>query len=315
VKETLVVVNPASGGGRTRRRWPAVEKELAAAGVDFQVAFTGGPGDATRIARKAVHEGRALVVAAGGDGTISETAAGFFADGEPIPGVTTRLGILPTGTGGDFRRTFGIPIAAAAAARVLAAGHTRRIDAGRVDYLDHSGHPELRYFVNIADAGLGGEVVHRVNTGPKALPGPVTFYLASVRSLLAYRNRRMAVTVDGLRREVVAQQVVVANCQYFGGGMRMAPMADPGDGLLDVIVIGDVNALENARGLGRIRKGTHLDGHNPKFQLYRGHKVHVESEEPTRLDVDGEQPGFLPATFEVIPGALELVVPASAPPG
>ncbi len=227
MKATLVVVNPASGGGRTRRRWPAVEKELAGAGVDFQVAFTSGPGDATRIARKAVHEGRALVVAAGGDGTISETAAGFFADGEPIPGATTRLGILPTGTGGDFRRTFGIPIAAAAAARVLAAGHTRRIDAG----------------------------------------------------------------------------------------MRMAPMADPGDGLLDVIVIGDVNALENARGLGRIRKGTHLDDHNPKFQLYRGHKVHVESEEPTRLDVDGEQPGFLPATFEVIPGALELVIPVSTSPG
>jgi diacylglycerol kinase (ATP) len=314
VKGTLVVVNPASGGGRTARRWPEVERQLAAAGVDFQVAFTGGPGDATRIARQAVQEGRPLVVAAGGDGTISETAAGFFAAGEPIPGAT-RLGVLPTGTGGDFRRTFGIPIELGAAARVLAAGHTRRIDAGRVHYVDHVGHPELRHFVNIADAGLGGEVVHRVNTGPKALPGPVTFYLASVRSLLAYRNRRMTVTVDGLRREVVAQQVVVANCQYFGGGMRMAPMADPGDGLLDVIVIGDVNALENARGLVRIRKGTHLDGHSPKFQLYRGQLVDVQSEEPTRLDVDGEQPGFLPATFEVIPGALELVVPAPTSPG
>jgi YegS/Rv2252/BmrU family lipid kinase len=312
VKETLVVVNPASAGGRTGRRWPEVERELAGAGLDFQVAFTGGPGDATRIARKAVQEGRALVVAAGGDGTISETAAGFFAGGDPIGGAT-RFGVLPTGTGGDFRRTFGIPIETAAAARVLAAGHTRRIDAGRVNYVDHGGHPELGYFVNIADAGIGGEVVHRVNTGPKRLPGPVTFYLASVRSLLAYRNRSMTVTVDGLRREVVAQQVVVANCQFFGGGMRMAPMADPADGLLDIIVIGDVNALENARGLGKIRKGTHLDGHNPKFHLYRGHKVHVESAEPTRLDVDGEQPGFLPATFEVIPGALELVVPAAVP--
>jgi YegS/Rv2252/BmrU family lipid kinase len=310
VKETLVVVNPASGGGRTKKRWPEFERALAGAGLDFQVTFTTGPGDATRIARRGVREGRALIVAAGGDGTISETAGGFFAEGAPIPG-ETRFGVLPTGTGGDFRRTFEIPIDPPAAAAVLAGGHRRRIDAGLVRFVDRDGHPEQRVFVNIADAGIGGDVVHRVNTGPKSLPGPVTFYLATVRSLLAWRNRPVAVTIDGLRRELVSQQVVVANCQYFGGGMRMAPMAVPDDGLLDVILIGDVNMIENARGLGKIRKGTHLEEHHPKWLAFRGRRIEVESAYPIPLDVDGEGPGTLPAIFEVIPHALDLMVPIS----
>ncbi|HEX6348651.1 MAG TPA: diacylglycerol kinase family protein [Candidatus Dormibacteraeota bacterium] len=308
MKPVMVVVNPVSGGGRTARRWPELERVLKGAGLDCEAVFTTGPGDATRIARRGVREGRELIVAAGGDGTISETAAGFFAEGRPVP-TETRFGVLPTGTGGDFRRTFRIPIDPRAAALVLAGGGRRRIDAGLVRYIDRDGHPEQRTFVNIADAGIGGEVVHRVNTGPKALPGPVTFYLASVRTLLSWKNRPLSVTVDGLRRELVAQQVVVANCQYFGGGMRMAPMALPDDGLLDVIVVGDVNPVENARGLGRIRKGTHLEDHNPKIKAYRGKRVEVESEFPIPLDVDGEGPGTVPAIFEVIPQALTLMVP------
>jgi YegS/Rv2252/BmrU family lipid kinase len=312
LKETLIVVNPTSGGGRTEKRWPQIERVLAGSGLDFQVAFTTGPGDATRIARRGIREGRSLIVAAGGDGTISETAAGFFSEGAPIPG-PTRFGVLPTGTGGDFRRTFDIPIDPAAAARVLVGGAQRRIDAGLVRYIDHGGHPEQRVFVNIADAGIGGDVVRRVNTGPKSLPGPVTFYLATVRSLLAWRNRPVAVTVDGLRRELVAQQVVVANCQYYGGGMRIAPMAVPDDGLLDLVLIGDVNLVENARGLGKLRKGTHLEERSPKWMVFRGRRVEVESPYPIPLDVDGEGPGTLPASFEVIPKALTLMVPASTP--
>jgi diacylglycerol kinase family enzyme len=185
----------------------------------------------------------------------------------------------------------------------------RRIDAGRVVFRTPSGSQGTLFFVNIADAGLGGEVVHRVNHGFKLLGGPVTFALASVVSLLRWRNKPMTVTIDGERREMVGQQVVVANCQYFGGGMRMAPEAVPDDGLFDVITVGDVGMVENVRGLSRIRAGTHLEVGNPKLHIRRGRRVEVESPEPVRLDVDGEQPGWLPAVFQVVPAAIELVVP------
>jgi diacylglycerol kinase (ATP) len=308
LKPVLVVVNPAAGGGRIARRWPDTERILAGAGLDCEVAFTARSGDATRIARQGVREGRELIVAAGGDGTINETAAGFFAEGKPI-GSETRFGVLPAGTGGDFRRTFDIPVDPLAGVRVLAGRGRRRIDAGRVRYVDHQGRPEERIFVNIADAGIGGEVVHRVNYGSKLLPGSVTFLLASLRALLAWKNRPLTVTIDGVQRRLLAQQVVVANCQYYGGGMRIAPMAVPDDGLLDVILIGDVSFIDSARGMGKIRKGTHLDEGNPKWEVFGGRHVEVESEFPIRVDVDGEQPGFVPAVFEVIPGALELMVP------
>lgn len=307
LKPVLIVVNPASGGGRTAREWPAIAPRLKAEGLDFETAFTSRPREATELARRAVREGRELVVAAGGDGTISETAAGFFEDGEPIA-TRARFGILPTGTGGDFRRTFGIGTDPAAAARTLLHGTPRRIDAGRVRFTGHDGATEVLPFVNIADAGYGGEVVHRVNTGRKF--GAATFTLVALATLLRYRNPAVVVDIDGERHELRAQQVVVANCQYFGGGMRMAPMADPSDGLLDVILVGDVGVLETIRGLGEVRQGTHLRSGNPKWLVRQARRVEVTSTVPVRLDVDGEQPGWLPAIFEVVPGALTIMSPA-----
>lgn len=308
MKPVLLVVNPTSAGGRTGRQWPAIADKLQGLGLEFDTEMTSRPLEATEIARRGVEQGRRVVAAVGGDGTISETAGGFFEDGEPVP-TQTALGVLPTGTGGDFRRTFAIPPDPLLAARVLLAGERRRIDAGRVTYETAGGRREMRTFVNIADAGIGGEVVDRVNRGSKHLNGSLTFLAASVRTLLTYRNRPMRIVVDGEPFEAVAQQVVVANAQYFGGGMRMAPLADPGDGLLDVIVVGDVNVLENARGLARIRAGTHLEASNPKWTLHRARRVEVASPAQVRVDVDGEQPGFLPAVFEVLPGAIELLVP------
>lgn len=303
----LVVVNPASAGGRTGHRWPAIASRLEAAGLEFDAAFTTRPLEATDLARRGVREGRDLVVAAGGDGTISEVAAGFFEGGRPLD-TGARLGLLPTGTGGDFRRTFGIAAAVDEAARTLRHGVPRRIDAGRVTFTNHSGERQTLPFVNIADAGYGGEVVHRVNSGPKF--GPATFMIAALTGLLTFRNAPVVVDIDGARHELKAQQVVVANCQYFGGGMRMAPMADPSDGFLDVILVGDVNFLESVRGLREVGRGTHLRSGNTKWSLHRARRVEVGSTVPVRLDVDGEQPGMLPATFEVIPGALNLMTPA-----
>jgi diacylglycerol kinase (ATP) len=119
----------------------------------------------------------------------------------------------------------------------------------------------------------------------------------------------MTVVIDGAAHEIVAQQVVIANCQYFGGGMRMAPSAKPTDGVFDVIVVGNVGKLETARAMGAIRNGTHLDDRNPKIQLFYGKRISVSSPEAVRIDLDGEQPGMLPALFEIQPSAIEFIAP------
>ena len=308
MKDAIVIANPASGGGRTGKQWSITAARLRAAGLDFDAALTTGPGHATEIAREAVREGRGLIVAAGGDGTINEVANGFFEAGEPVAG-HSRLGVLPTGSGGDFRRTFGIPLDLEAGARVLAAGRTRRIDAGRVTFATAAGRSGVRHFVNIADAGIGGYVVDRFNRSRKLLGGPTTFSLVALGAFLRYRNQPLRVDVDGDVTELVSQQVVIANCRWYGGGMQVAPAAQPDDGLFEVITVGDTNFAENLRGLARIRNGTHLEPGNTKYRARQGRRIEVSSPETVLVDLDGEQPGRLPAVFEIQPGALNLVVP------
>jgi YegS/Rv2252/BmrU family lipid kinase len=246
-------------------------------------------------------------VAVGGDGTLNEVVNGFFHNGAPIP-TTTKLAMIPLGTGGDFRRTLRIPLDPVAAVQVITGGLVRRLDAGCVTYQDESGATAVRHFINIADAGIGGEVSYGVNNGPKFL-GAAAFWLTSVRTLFTYKNKPMTVNVDGVSHEIVAQQVVVANCQYFGGGMRMAPAASPTDGVFDVILLGDASKMESIRGLSAIREGKHLDDHNPKIQLMYGKRISITSPQKVRIDLDGETPGFLPALFEIQPGAIEFITP------
>lgn len=270
--------------------------------------MTTRPLEAIEIAGRAVRESRPVVVAVGGDGTLNEVVNGFFHNGAPIP-TTTRLAMLPLGTGGDFRRTLRIPLDVKAAVQVITSGTPRRLDAGCVTYLASDGSTAIRHFINIADAGMGGEVVHRANKGSKMLGGAATFFLTSALTLLQWKNKPMTVVVDGNSHQLMAQQIVVANCQYFGGGMRMAPSASPTDGVFDVILWGDVGKLETARQMSNIRKGTHLDQHNPKIQLMYGKRIAVSSTETVRIDLDGEQPGTLPALFEMQEGAIEFLAP------
>jgi YegS/Rv2252/BmrU family lipid kinase len=302
----LVVVNPASGGGRTGRDWPAAADRLRNAGLRFDSVLTTRPGHATEIARSAARDARHHVVAAGGDGTINEVVNGFFDGRDRIAG-GTRLGLLPMGTGGDFRRTLGMSRDVDEAARVLTAGRARVLDVGRVTCVGPGGDQVVRHFVNVADAGIGGDVADMVNGGFKVINGELTFSIAAALTLMRWRNRRLETVIDGEERELVAQQVVVANCQYYGGGMQIAPPAVPDDGLLDLVVVGDVGRLESMRLMGSVRKGAHLA--HPKLEHRRVRRVEVSSALPVGVDADGERPGALPAVFEVVPGALEVLAP------
>jgi YegS/Rv2252/BmrU family lipid kinase len=308
LNDVLLIVNPAAGRGVTGRRWQDLEARLHAAGLRFDYELTSAPGEATTLAREAVRDGRPIVGAVGGDGTVSEVANGFFEGGEPIPGQSC-LAAISAGTGGDFRRTFGMPQDPEAAAAMLLAARSRRIDAGRVTCSVGRGVQIVRHFVNVADTGIGGDVLTRVNGGFRVLNGEITYALAAAITLLRWHNRSMHVVIDGEARDVVAQQVVVANCQYFAGGMRVAPKALPDDGLLDVVVAGDLGLVDNLRGMRQIRRGAHLEGGNPKMWHRHARRVQVSSSSPLHVDVDGELPGMLPALFEVMPGALELICP------
>ena len=306
----FLVLNPASAGGRTERHWPAIANVLRSAGVSFELHRTTAVGDATRAVRTALADGYRSVVVVGGDGTLNEVVNGFFdADGTPIGGDAT-LGLLPSGTGGDFRRAAGIPANPGAAAQLIASGLTRRIDLGRIDF---AAGPS-RFFVNIADCGMGGEVAARVNRSTHkrgGVLGSAMFLAASVSTLLSYEPRIARVDVDGLRIEREVRSVVVANGRYFGGGMHIAPGAELDDGRFDVVIVAETGRTRALTAAPSLYRGRHIT--RREVEVHRARVVQVSCDgAPMLFDVEGEQIGTTPATLTCVSGAISLCAPPSA---
>ena len=303
--DILLIINPAAGGGRAGREWPRVAAEIRGAGITFEETFTSRPGEATEIARHAVRANRGVVAAVGGDGTLYEVVNGFFEKGEAIP-TRSSLGLLPFGTGSDFQRSMAIPDGVLAA-RVLADGRPRVIDAVRVTI-----GGRILHFTSIGEAGFGAFVADKVNRTPKFLGGKVSFQIGTYRGFATWKHVPMRVVIDGTEtRELTAQAVTVANARYYGGGMMIAPMAVPDDGLLDVIITGPIGKLEALGGFAKIYTGAHIDDPKLKhwFEVFRARRVEIDSQRQVLVQLDGEIAGTLPATFEVMPGAIRFMTP------
>lgn len=305
-RKIVFVVNPRSGAGATGRQWRSLASQLRRTVGDFGELFTSGPGEGTALARHALMRSADVVVAVGGDGTTNEIVNGFFdEDGQLVrPGAS--LAVLPRGTGSDFLRTFSSEVGAEAVARRLAYGEPRPLDVGRVRFLDSLGEERVRHFVNVASFGASGLIDTYVNQGSKVLGGRLSFALGSLRGLLEYSDRRCQVRFDdGEWEELDVTCLAVANGQYFGGGMRVAPEARVDDGLFDV-------TIWTGYGLGdfvikgkKLYDGSHVDLAGTR--TLRARKVEARCDETCLLDVDGEAPGQLPATFEILPGALSIL--------
>jgi YegS/Rv2252/BmrU family lipid kinase len=305
-----MVVNPQSQNGALGRRW----HELAGVirrHLPFEEVRTRAPGDATRLAREALTGGAERVVAIGGDGTINEVVNGFFDGDQPVK-AGAQLGVIPFGTGGDFRKTIHMPRDTDAAARILARGHTRKIDIGLLELTGRDGRPATRVFANIASFGISGLVDQLVNQTSKALGGRLSFLIATARAGLRYKNQRVRLIFDGAEDRAVdatINTVAVANGRYFGGGMYVAPKAELDDGQFDIVVLGDFSPVEMMLHGPRIYSGTHLKIDGVTSRRAKTVRAEPIDGEAVELDVDGENPGTLPASFRILPAALDLVVP------
>ena len=274
--------------------------EAASLGLTGDTRFSERPGHLTELARDAAADAELLVVV-GGDGTVNEVVNG-------IAGLDVELALIPRGTGGDFVRTFGIPRKLDQAVKVALTGRTREIDLGKGHYRSWSGADEESYFANIASAGMSGAIAKRTNETSKALGGKVSYAWATLAVFSGWRSDEVRVRVDGEEHAGRMHDVIVANCRYLGGGMKMVPGAEPDDGLLDVLLIGDLTKRDLLLTMPKTYRGTHLP--HPKATLLRGTTVEIDSPEPLPVELDGEQPGTTPVRFEIVPRAVRLRVPA-----
>ena len=298
----VLICNVRSGKGGVAKVLPDVVAALEERGVEHEIRLTEHPGHAIELAREASHDGKRFLVAVGGDGTIHEVVNGMIENDVPIVDEPV-MGVISAGTGSDFIKTFGLPSSPTVAVSHLDGNDSFAIDIGKVVYQEN-GDEITRYFPNIAEVGIGADVVARAQRLPRWL-GP-TVYLAAF--WLVMRKHKVAqVKVDLVDRtyEGPANNIVVANCQFFGGGMKIAPKAAPTDGLLD-IQVEHARKREAISIMPKIFKGEHLP--HPDIEEFKRVRCSVESDRPLLIEADGEVLGHTPARFEVLRDLIRLKV-------
>jgi diacylglycerol kinase (ATP) len=299
--DLTVIVNPHAGKRRVGEEIPELKRTLQARGLRYTLLRTEGPGDATRFAREALGNGGRFLVAVGGDGTVHEVVNGMFdEEGKPVVPEPV-LGVVAAGSGCDFVRTFGLPGDVTRSCQHLLGENTYPLDIGKVTYVDAYGEERVRYFPNVAEVGLGAAVAGRADRLPVSL-GQSKYFLAFWLTLPRFKLAQLRVQADRRTYEGTGVMVIVGNCQYYGGGMKISPRSYPGDGVLDVLIFkgpkSDAFTL-----LPKVYRGEHLP--HQRIAEFRVKQVlRVEADRPLPVEADGEVLGSTPATFEILPQAV-----------
>jgi diacylglycerol kinase (ATP) len=316
MKPPLLIVNPACGTRESAHFLPqaltAVERTLG----DVVIRYTARRGHARELAFEGARDGYPLIVAVGGDGTLSEVANGVLAAADAAALSVDdgpAIGLINVGTGGDFRRSLGIELGYERCLEALALGRERVIDVGRASFRGNDGNPVEQYFVNVLSAGLGGLVDRYIDNMPGFVGGRAGYYLASLRAVAMSKERPLLarITWEGETREQVLATHIVAICngRWFGGGMDIAPMALPDDGRFEVLTIAEHNKMALARKVRLVYTGRHLE--DPTVDHFPCHHIELRiadeaAERRYLLDVDGDPLGSLPLVVEVAPRRLRI---------
>ncbi len=291
--KTLIICNPGAGSVDDTEALLDQLREVSSA----VVSQSNGPGDATRLAQQAVHDSYELVVAAGGDGTLNEVITGIAEHAENI-----RVGLVPLGTGNDFARMLDLPDSIAGCVDVLNQGRVRPIDLVRVT------SDQVRYFVNVSAGGFSGTVGEKLTAEIKKNWGPLAYLRCAAEALPELRAYRTQIVLDDTTvLELDLYNVIVANGRYVAGGTPVAPEARIDDGLLDIVLVPEGSAGNIAIVAAQMIIGKHLASDAIVFR--RAAKVSVHSTPGMWFNLDGELVGNDPAVFEVMPRALQFVVP------
>lgn len=313
-KKWLVIVNPKASVGECEKDWPRIKQVLINEGVDFDFLITERQGHAIELVRdNIIKKGYRRIISVGGDGTNNEVINGIFTQ-NIVPTTEITMATVPIGTGNDWRRTFDIPLEYDQVAKTIKAGHTFAHDIGKLTYYN-DGDPKVRYFLNAAGTGLDEMVCHSTNLMKQnGKGGTVRYLLSLVKCIVKYKVTHIQLTVDD---ELVFDDSIlslsIGNCRFNGGGMMMMPMAIPDDGLFDITVIRKVSIFKFAANVKNIYDGSFIKKIK-EVQTFRGKKIRIVSIPPHSLKVEteGENLNNSPFDFEMLPKAINMVVPEKA---
>lgn len=298
------IVNPMSGGGRTKKRWPALQRAIVRGGFEPEAVFTEYRGLGYGLASAALAEGRRTLIAVGGDGTLNEVVSAVLDAG--LAG-QVRVGTIAMGTGKDVGKCLHIadPVKAI---RAITDGHERPLDVGRVASHDEFGAPITRYFLLEMSAGWIPEVSKSTPRFLKLLGDTAPYIITTFAKMLGPMNRDFDVSIDGVPFPGRYNSISIHNMELWGGDMVAVPGAAPDDGLFDVIRWGPLGRRAVIKAVRDMQQGgTHLSTEGIDHHPARA--INLTSPKKSYLDMDGEPGGYLPARVELLPGAIRFLAP------
>lgn len=296
----MLVFNPHAGKGRGRRFFPEVQERLKRCFNNLDTRISEFAGHAVQIGRDAARQGVERLLTIGGDGTPFEVLNGFYA--EKRPPRPLQLGMIPAGTGNSFLRDFGA-VSWSRAVDGIVSGRCRPADLVRISYqLD--GKTVTQYYLNILGVGLIADILKLTNEKLKGF-GSLGYSLAVLMRLASGMRNDMQLTVDGEKMEIADSALVISNSKYTGGGMKIAPLADSGDGRVDLVVFQGVDRRDILNIFARVFRGTHV-GH-PRVVTRRAAEIVIDSRPEQRLMADGELLGLTPLRLKVLPEELLIL--------
>jgi len=301
-KRILLIANPASGQHRGERHLAQASKRLASLGHAVTATLTESAGHATRLAKSNAPDFE-IIAALGGDGTVNEVANGLMA---VEPGERPALATLPVGTGNDVALTYGLAHFESAI-DALAKGSTRTLDVIRVQLM-RDGESVTRHALLFVAAGFAAEVIRKTGPRVKRIFGRRFSYSVGLfRALASFRAPEFSVKWDGGERSGRMFQVCAGNTEFAAGGvMRISPGARPDDGLLNISLVGALGRLQIVRRFPSILSGRYVE--DERVDYFTGKRLEIDAVPPAELQADGDIIGTTPATIELLPGALQLVV-------
>lgn len=298
--KTLLILNPAAGKGKGKKQFDTVRTALEKKFKNLDIKTSEYPGHIAEISKHAMIDGCQRIISIGGDGTPFEIINGIYANG--IPGQEIELGMIPAGTGNSFLRDFD-DVSPEKWVETILKGKTRSVDVVEFTYFKQ-GNQTKNYYINIMGIGLIADILKLTNEKLKFL-GAMGYSAAVLIRLFKGMNNRMTVTIDNQAFELENSALVISNSKYTGGEMKIAPMADTGDGSVDMIVFNEVNRREIISIFANVFKGKHVD--HPKVKVFKGTEMEVNAEPRQLLMADGELLGETPMQLKVFPGQLKIL--------
>jgi diacylglycerol kinase (ATP) len=307
ITDVYTIVNPRAAHGQGGKKWDQIHECLLREKISVTVDFTERQMHAFELAKNAVNKGFRRIVCVGGDGTFNEIMNGILQSGTPSV-LFPELAIIPVGTGSDFVRSLKIPLRIKDAVSVIKHGKIKLIDVGRAVFKKGK-RKWQRYFANVFDAGIGGNVVYIANRIPKHMGGFMTFLLSSLIALVLFRRMNLKIWIDEqLIDNTLVTIVGAANGEFFGGGMHIAPMASIDDGKLEILYVKDINTFKFlVKILARVYKAEHLKCANVIHR--QGKVLRVICNRVFLMETDGEEEKAEEVSVSILPRAIKLTVP------